>query len=40
MRSGGAIVPEGVNGLDALADLHFDRLPLEEFRARWEAEVR
>jgi hypothetical protein len=40
MRSGGAIVPAGVNGLDAMADLHYDRVPLEEFRSRWEASVR
>jgi phenylpropionate dioxygenase-like ring-hydroxylating dioxygenase large terminal subunit len=39
MRSGGVIVPEGVNGLDAMADLLFDRVPLAEFRERWEATV-
>ncbi len=39
MRSGGVVVPEGVNGLDAMADLHFDRVPLAEFRKRWEAEL-
>jgi hypothetical protein len=37
MRSGGVVVPVGTNGLDAMADLHFDRVPLEEFRSRWEA---
>src|SRR6202163_391505 len=37
MRSGGVIVPEGVNGLTAMADLLFDRVPLAEFRSRWEA---
>jgi hypothetical protein len=37
MRSGGVVVPAGTNGLDAMADLHFDRVPLEEFRSRWEA---
>ena len=37
MRSGGVIVPVGVNGLDAMADLLFDRVPLPEFRERWEA---
>jgi hypothetical protein len=40
MRSGGVIVPAGVNALDAMADLHYDRAPLEEFRSRWEAAVR
>jgi len=40
MRSGGVIVNEGVNALDAMADLHFDRVPLDEFRKRWEAGVR
>jgi hypothetical protein len=40
VRSGGVIVKEGVNALDAMEDLHFDRVPLEEFRKRWEAEVR
>jgi hypothetical protein len=40
MRSGGAIVAAGINGLDALADLHFDRIPLEEFRARMEPQLR
>jgi hypothetical protein len=39
MRSGGVVVPAGVNALDAMADLHYDRVPLEEFRARWEATV-
>jgi len=39
MRSGGVIVPKGVNGLDAMADLHHDRVPLEEFRSRWEASL-
>lgn len=37
MRSGGVIVNQGVNGLDAMADLLFDRVPLAEFRERWEA---
>jgi phthalate 4,5-dioxygenase oxygenase subunit len=37
MRSGGVVVPAGTNGLDSMADLHFDRVPLEEFRSRWEA---
>ena len=37
MRSGGVIVTAGVNGLDAMADLLFDRVPLAEFRERWEA---
>jgi len=37
MRSGGVVVPAGTNGLDAMADLHFDRVPLDEFRSRWEA---
>jgi hypothetical protein len=40
MRSGGAIVPAGADGLDALADLHFDRVPLSEFLARWPATAR
>ncbi len=40
MRSGGVIVPAGTNGLDAMADLLFDRVPLDEFRARWEAVAR
>jgi len=40
MRSGGVIVPAGVNGLDAMADLLFDRVPLDEFRTRWEAVAR
>jgi hypothetical protein len=40
MRSGGVIVPAGVNGLDAMADLLFDRVPLAEFRERWEAVTR
>jgi phthalate 4,5-dioxygenase len=39
MRSGGVVVPAGTNGLEAMADLHFDRVPLAEFRARWEASV-
>ena len=39
MRSGGVVVPAGTNGLDAMADLHFDRMPLDEFRTRWEATV-
>ena len=34
MRSGGVIVPAGVNGLDAMADLLHDRVPLEEFRTQ------
>ena len=34
MRSGGVIVPQGVNGLDAMSDLLFDRVPtLEELLA-------
>ena len=33
------VVPAGTNGLQAMADLHFDRVPLAEFRARWEATV-
>jgi phthalate 4,5-dioxygenase oxygenase subunit len=37
MRSGGVVVKAGVNGLDAMADLLHDRVPLEDFRARWEA---
>jgi hypothetical protein len=37
MRSGGVIVQAGVNGLDAMSDLLFDRVPLETFRAAWEA---
>jgi hypothetical protein len=37
MRSGGVIVKNGINGLDAMADLLFDRVPLAEFRERWEA---
>jgi phenylpropionate dioxygenase-like ring-hydroxylating dioxygenase large terminal subunit len=37
MRSGGVIVNAGVNGLDAMSDLLFDRVPLAEFRERWEA---
>jgi phthalate 4,5-dioxygenase len=40
MRSGGVIVPEGVNALEAMDDLHHDRVPLAEFRERWEATVR
>ena len=39
MRSGGVIVTRGVNGLDAMSDLLFDRVPLAEFRERWEATV-
>jgi phthalate 4,5-dioxygenase len=39
MRSGGVIVPAGVNGLEAMGDLLYDRTPLEEFRTRWEATV-
>jgi phenylpropionate dioxygenase-like ring-hydroxylating dioxygenase large terminal subunit len=39
MRSGGVIVPKGVNGLDAMADLLYDRVPLEQFRERWAATV-
>jgi hypothetical protein len=39
MRSGGVVVPAGVNGLDAMADLLYDRVPLEDFRARWEASI-
>ena len=39
LRSGGVIVPKGTNGLDAMADLLFDRVPLDEFRTRWEATV-
>ena len=39
MRSGGVIVPVGVNGLDAMADLLYDRVPLEVFRERWAATV-
>jgi phthalate 4,5-dioxygenase oxygenase subunit len=39
MRSGGVIVPAGVNGLESMADLLYDRTPLEEFRTRWEATV-
>src|SRR5579859_6426623 len=39
MRSGGVVVPQGVNGLDAMADLLYDRVPLEVFRERWAATV-
>ena len=39
MRSGGVVVKAGINGLDAMADLLFDRMPLAEFRERWEAVV-
>jgi hypothetical protein len=39
MRSGGVVVPEGVNGLDAMADLLHDRVQLEVFRERWAATV-
>jgi phenylpropionate dioxygenase-like ring-hydroxylating dioxygenase large terminal subunit len=39
MRSGGVIVPNGINGLDAMADLLYDRVPLAEFRELWEATV-
>ena len=39
MRSGGVVVPAGVNGLDAMADLLYDRVPLEVFRDRWAATV-
>jgi hypothetical protein len=37
MRSGGVVVKAGVNGLDAMDDLFHDRMPLAEFRERWEA---
>src|SRR6266849_2039550 len=37
MRSGGVVVPAGVNGLDAMADLLYDRVPLTDFRMAWEA---
>ncbi|MBV9598386.1 MAG: Rieske 2Fe-2S domain-containing protein [Chloroflexi bacterium] len=37
MRSGGVIVKAGVNGLDEMDDLFHDRVPLAEFRERWEA---
>jgi nitrite reductase/ring-hydroxylating ferredoxin subunit len=37
MRSGGVVVNAGVNGLDAMDDLFHDRVPLAEFRERWEA---
>jgi phthalate 4,5-dioxygenase len=37
MRSGGVIVPAGTNGLEAMSDLLFDRVPLTEFREQWEA---
>ncbi|MBV8084876.1 MAG: Rieske 2Fe-2S domain-containing protein [Chloroflexi bacterium] len=40
MRSGGVIVNKGVNALDAMSDLIFDRVPLDEFRPRWEATAR
>ena len=40
MRSGGVVVPAGVNGLDAMADLLYDRVPLEDFRMAWEATVK
>jgi len=39
MRSGGVVVPTGVNGLDAMADLLYDRVPLEDFRVAWESTV-
>src|SRR5438094_5476961 len=39
MRSGGVVVPEGMNSLDAMADLLYDRIPLEDFRMAWEATV-
>src|ERR1700730_2163313 len=39
MRSGGVVVPTGVNGLDAMADLLYDRVPLEVFKERWAAAV-
>ena len=39
MRSGGVVVPTGVNGLDAMADLLYDRVRLEDFRIGWEAKV-
>jgi phthalate 4,5-dioxygenase len=39
MRSGGVIVPKGVNGLDAMSDLLYDRVPLAQFRERWAATV-
>jgi len=39
MRSGGVVVPEGINAIDAMADLHYDRVSLEEFRKRWEAQL-
>ncbi len=39
MRSGGVVIPEGINGLEAMADLHFNRTTLDEFRARWESTV-
>jgi nitrite reductase/ring-hydroxylating ferredoxin subunit len=39
MRSGGVVIPAGVNGLDAMADLLYDRVPLEDFRMAWEATV-
>jgi hypothetical protein len=40
MRSGGVIVPAGLNGLDAMSDLLYDRVPLAEFREHWEAATR
>ena len=32
-------LPEGINGLDAMADLLFDRVPLDVFKERWAATV-
>jgi nitrite reductase/ring-hydroxylating ferredoxin subunit len=37
MRSGGVVIKAGINGLDAMQDLFHDRVPLAEFRERWEA---
>jgi hypothetical protein len=34
MRGGGALLPEGANGLDDLADLHFARVDLSEVVAQ------
>jgi hypothetical protein len=33
-------VPAGLNGLDAMSDLLYDRVPLAEFREHWEAATR
>ncbi len=33
MRGGGAIVPVGVDGIEGLADLHYDRVTLAAFKA-------